>query len=205
MSTKPRWIEVGERVGRLVVTVRREPGQPRVSCRCDCGTDRSVPLGEWGKSLSCGCLRIERLLVRNTTHGHSRTSIYLTWSDMVNRCKNSTHHHWDDYGGRGIRVCEQWQGRGGFTVFLADMGERPAGLTLDRTDNDGNYEPGNCRWATPKQQRANRRPQKAKTHCVRGHEFTPDNTAITTDGKRRCRACTRRHAAKQRARKAAMA
>lgn len=168
MQGKARWIEAGERVGRLVVTERRGPGQ-RVQCRCDCGELRSVPIGEWGKSMSCGCLRIERLLVRNTTHGHARTSIYLTWSDMVNRCKNSTHHRWKNYGGRGITVCEQWQGRGGFAVFLADMGERPEGLTLDRIDNDGNYEPGNCRWATTSQQARNRRPS-AYAGSVRDRE-----------------------------------
>ena len=78
-----------------------------------------------------------------------------SWKCMRDRCANPKAKDWPRYGGRGIRVCARWQGRDGFVNFLADMGPRPAGMTLDRIDNDGNYEPSNCRWATPKQQRAN--------------------------------------------------
>ncbi|WP_405893841.1 hypothetical protein OG272_16220 [Streptomyces sp. NBC_00104] len=112
----------------------------------------------------------------------------MTWGDMNNRCTNPTHRRWADYGGRGIKVCERWRD---FRNFLADMGERPPGLEIDRIDNDGDYEPGNCRWVTRAVQRSNRRPQKKRTHCGNGHEYTPANTRSATNGARHCRACER--------------
>lgn len=96
--------------------------------------------------------------VNSTKHGHTTHSglsrTYTTWSQMRQRCLNPRATKWPDYGGRGITVSDQWAD---FAVFLADMGERPDGMTLDRIDNDGNYERGNCRWATPSQQQFNRR------------------------------------------------
>jgi hypothetical protein len=100
-----------------------------------------------------------------TTHSHSRahnggpTPTYRSWQAMRQRCTNPTNASWAHYGGRGITVCERWQDS--FESFLADMGERPTGRTLDRVDVDGNYEPGNCRWATPLEQARNKRPRTA--------------------------------------------
>lgn len=112
-----------------------------------------------GTSRSCGCLQKEMASERRT-HGHSRgkhwngTPTYLSWRAMKVRCTYAKHQGWKNYGGRGIKVCDRWLNS--FENFLADMKERPKGTTLDRyPDNNGNYEPGNCRWATPKQQRHN--------------------------------------------------
>lgn len=89
-------------------------------------------------------------------HGHAteKTPTYRSWREMIKRCTKEDHHKFHHYGGRGIKVCDRWRD---FVNFLADMGERPQGMTLDRIDNDGNYEPGNCRWADSKTQRANQR------------------------------------------------
>jgi hypothetical protein len=88
------------------------------------------------------------------THGRTRDSMHRAWVNMRQRCLNPHDRRYKDYGGRGIKVCERWMK---FENFVADMGERPAGLTLERKNNDGDYEPGNCCWATPKQQANNRR------------------------------------------------
>lgn len=194
MKFSPRTLQVGERYGRLAVVTQRNPGEPRVQCRCDCGSDRSVPFRLWGKTQSCGCLRSIR-----ARHGMSNTSEYEIWAAMIQRCTNPKSPKWNDYGGRGITVCPSWRN---FVNFHEDMGTRPDGLSLDRIDNDGPYSPENCRWATAVQQRNNRRPQRLRTHCGKGHEYSADNTVVTGRGERRCRTCQRewnRKAQKRRA------
>ncbi len=110
-----------------------------------------------------------------TTHGWSRTPEYKAWQSMIQRCTNPKNHAYARYGGRGITVCDRWLA--GFDAFLADMGPRPEGHSLDRVDVNGNYEPRNCRWATLSEQNANVRPRET---CRAGHEYTPENTRMRT-------------------------
>jgi hypothetical protein len=165
-SRKP--VQVGEKFGKLTVISSADPipnkwggNLYRVNAQCDCG--RGIVVLESslksGNTKSCGCvfLSYSRSGKAARTHGMRKTSTYGIWAGMVQRCKNPNLPSFDAYGGRGILLCDRWRK---FENFLADMGERPPGKTLDRIDNDGNYEPGNCRWATDAQQRANKRDSK---------------------------------------------
>ncbi len=156
----------GQRYGRLTAICfedRGVRGAARWKFRCDCGSDVVVYANRarTGSTKSCGCLRAQNtvLMGKQKTHGYTGTPTYVSWERMLSRCRNPNSDRYSDYGGRGISVCERWIK---FENFLADMGERPADKTLDRyPNNDGNYEPTNCRWATAKQQALNRRSKAA--------------------------------------------
>jgi hypothetical protein len=163
-----RWIRedlTGQKFGRLTVIERANKGS-RWLCTCDCGGTNTVKASLLlsGNTKSCGCLKRSVLGDASRTHGMSNSRItgyanrtYGIWQAMHGRCTNPNNSRWGSYGGRGITVCPQWKD---FAVFLADMGESPEGLTLERIDVNGNYEPSNCKWATWLEQARNTRKVK---------------------------------------------
>jgi hypothetical protein len=165
----------------------------KVPCRCDCGARRAVLLEKLlnGWSRSCGCLKRDKAKITgkanllawssspegkaqaaalgrksgrlSRTHGLSKHPLYGTWAQMVTRCTNPAYSRFADYGGRGIRVCDEWLDVTAFIAWIdANLGPRPAGMTLDRINNHGHYEPGNVRWATGIQQQANARKRRRR-------------------------------------------
>lgn len=152
---KAHWTIIGEKVGKKVL------------CRCSCGTERLVILYDIraGKSKDCGCTRKVTMRAAQkaavTKHGMDGTPTYFSWVDMRRRCNNPEREDYPRYGGRGIRVCSEWESS--FEAFHRDMGTRPVGKTLDRIDNEGHYTPKNCKWSTRKEQGRNTRANRSVT------------------------------------------
>lgn len=165
----------GKRFGRLIV-IRRisndKRGQPYWLCKCNCGKEKNIRGSSLWNSVtkSCGCLSREKTIERLIIHGHCRgrkTRIYYVWRNMIDRCTNYNRKDYQNYGGRGIVVCERWRK---FENFLEDMDEVSKGHQIDRIDNNKGYYKENCRWVTSKINNRNKR----------------NNHSITYDGKTQC-------------------
>jgi hypothetical protein len=155
---------------RVVEEAGRTSARHRlVRVQCDCGTEKVVAFAYLrnGDTRSCGCLHRDQLKARLTSHGKSNSREYRIWSGMLRRCTNQKAANYENYGGRGISVCERWRN---FENFYADMGVCPDGHSIDRKNNDSNYEPGNCRWATRTEQNNNSRHNNIVTY--RGEQMS---------------------------------
>jgi hypothetical protein len=167
--TRPYFVDtasvLGSQFGRLTVVDTQYDAKSRLHCVCVCSCGERVIAAytslKNGLSRSCGCL--SREFPNHSTHRLSHTPEYRIWNAMRNRCTNPKATDWKRYGGRGIQVCERWER---FENFSADMGSRPSPThSIDRVNNDGNYEPGNCRWATASEQALNRRPRTRRAYA----------------------------------------
>jgi hypothetical protein len=153
---------IGQRFGRYLVIAtsdkRTKAMKQMVMCKCDCGTEREVVVGNLRSSLttSCGCWKNEKTSARRKKHGFSKTTMYHRYRSMIRRCYDPLHNEFHNYGNRGIKVCSRWLES--VENYIEDMGFPPfKEAQVDRINNDGGYSKENCRWATPQENSLNKR------------------------------------------------